>query len=141
MNNLKKLAACLSLLIFANIGFASGNENIIQQNDIKLIRGGNITTIYQVKSKAILNIVGFSMSDGEVLDIKQPSKNSILLIRCSGGKSILNGLIRSNGKIILVNTAGITFGKTSVVKVGSIVASGYGVSNEYFLSNRFHFKS
>ncbi|MEX3812697.1 beta strand repeat-containing protein [Paraburkholderia sp. BR13439] len=96
--------------------------------------------IAQGSSNAIVNWNTFSIGSGEAVRITQPSASSALLNRVMGNDpSVIAGRLQANGKVFLVNPAGVIFAPGSSVNVGSMVASTLNISNADFLAGNYHF--
>ncbi|WP_322059486.1 filamentous hemagglutinin N-terminal domain-containing protein [Paraburkholderia sp. J63] len=96
--------------------------------------------ITQSTPNAIVNWNTFSIGAGEAVNIAQPSVTSALLNRVVGNDpSSIAGRLSANGRVFLVNPAGVIFAPGSSVNVGSLVASTLGISNADFLAGNFHF--
>jgi filamentous hemagglutinin family protein len=97
-------------------------------------------TITQESQKAIVNWQGFDVGANATVNINQQHSTDILLNRVlSATPSAINGTLNANGKVYLINPAGIVFGAGSNVTVGGIVASTMDISDSDFLAgnNRF----
>ena len=93
--------------------------------------------INQTTARAIAQWNTFSISTGATVNVAQPSASSVLLNRVIGGEpSTIAGSINANGRVFLVNPAGVTFSKGSSVSVGGLVAStlDMSTSNEAFMA-------
>src|SRR5690348_5011301 len=67
--------------------------------------------------KAIIEWKSFSIAPGEVTQFIQPSATSAVLNRVTSGiKSEILGHLKSNGRVYLINRAGILPGKDSFVQ-------------------------
>jgi len=96
--------------------------------------------ITQTSSNAIVNWNTFSIGASEAVRIAQPSASSALLNRVMGNDpSVIAGRLQANGKVFLVNPAGVIFAPGSSVNVGSMVASTLNIANADFLAGNFHF--
>ncbi len=90
---------------------------------------GATLAITQRTPRAIVDWQGFSIGQGSVVNIAQPSASSVLLNRVVGpASSVLAGSMTANGRVFLVNPAGVTFTNTSIVSVGGLVASTLAMS-------------
>ncbi|MBN3752029.1 filamentous hemagglutinin N-terminal domain-containing protein [Paraburkholderia sp. Tr-20389] len=97
-------------------------------------------TITQSTPKAIVNWNTFSIGANEGVTIAQPSASAALLNRVVGNDpSTIAGKLRANGKVFIINPAGVIFAQGSSVNVGSLVASTLNISNADFLAGNFHF--
>ncbi|MET3442231.1 filamentous hemagglutinin family protein [Variovorax paradoxus] len=85
--------------------------------------------INQTTARAIAQWNTFSISTGATVNVAQPSASSVLLNRVIGGEaSTIAGSLNANGRVFLVNPAGVTFSKGSSVSVGGLVASTLDMS-------------
>ncbi|WP_420421961.1 filamentous hemagglutinin N-terminal domain-containing protein [Simkania sp.] len=93
-------------------------------------------------NKTIINWENFSIDAGEVARFCQSSSASAVLNRVIGSdKSLINGLLTSNGHVFLLNQNGILIGKEGVINTASFVASTLDLSNDQFLQgDNFLFK-
>ncbi|QSN64223.1 filamentous hemagglutinin N-terminal domain-containing protein [Caballeronia sp. M1242] len=116
----------------------------------QVVSGGvNISTpnpktmaITQGSQKGIVNWNSFSIGGGETVNISQPSPQAVLLNRVTGGEaSQIAGHLNANGRVFLVNPAGVLFAPGASVNVGSIVASTLGISDSDFLAGKYRFTS
>lgn len=100
--------------------------------------------INQTTARAIAQWNTFSISSGATVNVAQPSASSVLLNRVIGGEaSTIAGSLNANGRVFLVNPAGVTFSKGSSISVGGLVAStlSMSTSDEAFMggATRFEF--
>lgn len=96
--------------------------------------------ITQGTPNAIVNWSTFSIGAGESVTIAQPSATAALLNRVVGNDvSTIAGHLSANGRVFLVNPAGVIFAPGSSVNVGSMIASTLNVSDADFLAGRFRF--
>ncbi|MFL9916033.1 filamentous hemagglutinin N-terminal domain-containing protein [Paraburkholderia fungorum] len=96
--------------------------------------------ITQTSPKGIVNWNTFSIGSSEAVNIVQPSSSAALLNRVMGNDpSVIAGRLQANGKVFLVNPAGVVFVRGASVNVGSMVASTLNISNDDFLAGNYHF--
>jgi filamentous hemagglutinin family protein len=96
--------------------------------------------ITQKTPNAIVNWNSFSIGSNEAVRIAQPSAASTLLNRVAGNDpSVIAGLLQANGKVFLINPAGVIFAPGSSVNVGSMIASTLNISDADFLAGNYHF--
>lgn len=102
---------------------------------------GNTMTITSGSNKSIVNYQRFDIGKNETVNILLPSSSSSMLNRVIGGNpSHILGSLNSNGQVFLVNPAGVVFGKTATVNVGSLIASSLNISDQNFLSGNYVFQ-
>lgn len=92
-------------------------------------------TINQTSSRAVLNWQGFDVGANESVLFNLPDANSISLNRVlSGGASLIDGSISSNGQLYLLNPQGVMFGAGSIVNVGGLMATTAHVTDDMFMN-------
>ncbi|SFK91718.1 filamentous hemagglutinin N-terminal domain-containing protein, partial [Methylocapsa palsarum] len=104
---------------------------------------GNTLNIRQSSQGAIVNWQGFSIGQGNTVNIHQPDSSAALLNRVTGSTpSTIAGRLNANGQVYLVNPNGVAITKTGVVRAAGFVASTLGVSDSDFLNGgaRLKFK-
>ncbi|MDR2111701.1 MAG: filamentous hemagglutinin N-terminal domain-containing protein [Candidatus Accumulibacter sp.] len=98
---------------------------------------GNVTNIRQTTQRGIINWRGFSVGKGETVNFQQPNARAATLNRVVGGeKSVIDGALNANGRVYLINSQGVLFGRDARVKVGGLVASALDMKDEDFLAGR-----
>ena len=112
---------------------AAGAVNIQQPSSSSL-------NIGQTSNQAVVNWQSFNIGQGEAVRIQQPSPQAVLLNRVVGeDASSIFGQLSANGRVFLVNPAGILFGPDARVDVGSLTASTLKISDGDFLAGRYIF--
>ncbi|MCX7145166.1 MAG: filamentous hemagglutinin N-terminal domain-containing protein [Sulfuritalea sp.] len=96
---------------------------------------GNVLTVTN-SNGAIINWDKFSIKAGETTHFAQTSASSSVLNRVLNDPTAIYGTLSSNGRVWLVNPAGIMVGAGGRVDVAGFVASTLNISNENFLAGR-----
>lgn len=129
------LGMCIGFNVLANP--AGGN---IVSGQITIESSGNVTHINQSSKKAIINWKTFNIGKQEATNFQQPPGGIVLnRINSLQGISKIFGLLTATGKIILINPAGIYFGRGAHVNVAGIIATTADISNANFLSGNYQF--
>jgi filamentous hemagglutinin family protein len=92
---------------------------------------GNTLAITQTQStsnRALVEWSSFSIGSAARVTITQPNAQSLLVNRVTGSgngpsASEIHGSLTANGRVLLVNPAGVMFGSSAQVSTGSLVAS------------------
>lgn len=106
---------------------------------------GTQATINQSSQGVIINWLNFDIGNGYSVQFNQPNASAVALNRVvgTGGPSVIDGTLTANGRVFLLNTAGILFGGNAQVNVGGLVASTLAMSDADFLAGvstgRFQF--
>ena len=99
-------------------GQITGGQGTITNPD------GTTTNINQQSNVLNINWQDFSIQQGETVNFYQPGSTSIAINRVVGGvPSYLAGALNANGRVFILNSAGITFTGTSQVNVGALLAT------------------
>ncbi|MGQ2979845.1 MAG: two-partner secretion domain-containing protein [Polaromonas sp.] len=106
-----------------------------------IVKNGTTLTINQTSQQAIVNFGTFSVGSAATVDIRQISSSAALLARVTGGDpSLIQGQVRANGALWLINQAGILVGPGARIDVARLIASTLNVSDSDFLANRLNFR-
>ena len=118
-------APVLSLPVNPNVvnGVASFNQ------------AGKVLTVTN-SNGAIINWNKFSIAAGETTHFAQTAASSSVLNRVLNDPTAIFGTLSSNGRVWLVNPAGIMVGPGGKVDVAAFVASTLNISNADFLAGR-----
>ncbi|MEI6722283.1 MAG: filamentous hemagglutinin N-terminal domain-containing protein, partial [Betaproteobacteria bacterium] len=101
-------------------------------------KGGLLTVTNS--NGAIINWNTFSIGAGETTRFNQASASSAVLNRVLGNDpSVLLGTLSSNGRVWLINPAGIMVGQGGRVDVAAFISSTMNVTNQDFLASRLSF--
>ena len=79
--------------------------------------------VNQTTNQGIVNWNTFNVGSSASVHFNQPTNKSTILNNVVSGKSIINGSIFSNGRLILVNPTGILMGPTSAVRAEGAILS------------------
>ena len=100
----------------------------------------NQMQIDQTSQKAVINWQDFSVQQHESVTIQQPNANAALLNRVVGqDASQIQGQIKANGQVYIVNPNGVVFGKNAQVDVGGLVATTHNINDADFMVGKNHF--
>jgi filamentous hemagglutinin family protein len=92
-------------------------------------------TIHQTTDKVVINWNSFSIGAGEITRFIQPNANSMALNRVLGGSpSAIYGTLEANGRVYVINPAGILVGPKGVINTHSFVGTTYDVDESSFLA-------
>ncbi|EJP33797.1 filamentous hemagglutinin family N-terminal domain protein [Selenomonas sp. FOBRC9] len=96
--------------------------------------------ITQATQNAVINWNSFNIGAGERVNILQPNAQAALLNRVLGGSpSEIFGTLQANGRVFLVNPAGVLFAPGAHVDVGSLAATTMNITNADFMAGRYAF--
>jgi filamentous hemagglutinin family protein len=98
-------------------------------------QAGNVLTVTN-SNGAIINWDKFSIKAGETTHFAQTSASSSVLNRVLNDPTAIYGTLSSNGRVWLVNPAGIMVGAGGRIDVAGFVASTLNISNADFLAGR-----
>jgi len=97
--------------------------------------------IQQNSAKLITNWQNFDIGSAAKVEFVQPSATAIALNRVTGSAaaSQIFGVLKSNGRIFLVNPNGILFGASARIDTGALVASTLDIRDQDFLDGKYQF--
>ncbi|MGC2963321.1 filamentous hemagglutinin N-terminal domain-containing protein [Paraburkholderia graminis] len=94
----------------------------------------NKTTISQSSDKMIVNWKNFNIGQDQSVVVNQPGTSSALLNRVTtASPTQIDGVLKANGRVFVVNPAGVVFGNGAKVNVGSLVASTLDMNDQQFM--------
>jgi filamentous hemagglutinin family protein len=132
-------AAALSLLAGSTIGLLPSaavagpqGEHVVRGN-VNIQRSGSQTTITASRN-AIINFRSFDIAGTESVRFIQPDAASRVLNRIQGpSPTRIDGSLTANGRVYIVNPAGVVFGANSVVNTAGLTAAAGHLSDRDFL--------
>src|SRR5215212_7839773 len=90
---------------------------------------------------AIINWQGFSIPGGSITQFVQQSASSAVLNRVVGADiSQIQGQLLSNGRVFLINPAGILIGAGAVIDTAGFIGSSLNMTNADFLAGKLRFE-
>lgn len=100
-------------------------------------------TVINTGASAIINWNNFNTSIGQSVTFNQLSSMSAVLNRISSGAlpTEFNGALNANGRVFVVNPAGVIFGAGSTVNVAQLVASSLDITDGDFLAGNYQFQA
>ncbi|WP_128113639.1 filamentous hemagglutinin N-terminal domain-containing protein [Polynucleobacter necessarius] len=93
--------------------------------------------VNQTSQRAVINWDSFNVGKNAQVNFNQPNANAVTLNRVTGpSASVINGAMRANGQVILVNENGVTFGRGAVVNAAGVVASTMNIADKDFMDGK-----
>jgi len=90
--------------------------------------------INQASERAAADFQSFNIGAGERVQIVQPSSSSAFLGRVVGGNiTEIHGRLDANGRVMLVNPAGVLIGPTGVINTAAFTATTLNVDPAKFM--------
>ena len=136
------IVAAASILALAGLpsAFALPTGGAVVSGSADISTQGNHILIDQKTDKVITNWDYFDVDVGQSVTFKQPSTTSIALNRVLGNYgTMIQGTIKANGQVFLINPNGMIFLNTANVNVGGLVASTQGISDSQFNAGTYQF--
>ncbi len=132
----------LALVLGANVAWAElpqGGQ--ISAGDGSLSYHGNQLNVQQNSDRMAVDWQSFSIGKDHKVVFNQPGAESIALNRVLGADvSRIQGAIKANGQVFLLNPNGVLFSPTAQVNTGGLVASTLELSNDDFMAGNFQFE-
>ena len=99
---------------------------------------GNSTLVQQSSAKLVVNWQSFNIGADAEVEFRQPDSTSVALNRVIGtDPSLIQGRLKANGQVFLVNANGVLFSRSAQVDVGGLVASTLDMDDREFMQGRF----
>ena len=90
---------------------------------------------------AVINWQGFSINANETTRfIQQSAASSVLNRVVTPDPSVILGALQSNGRVFLINPAGVLVGAGARIDVGGFVASTLNITNADFAAGKMNFQ-
>jgi len=131
--------SALLAALFGSWAMAEPRGEQVVRGSVQFQRAGDVTTIH-ASNGAIINYHSFDIARQETVRFVQPSAASRVLNRIrSSEPTHIDGALRSNGIVYLVNPAGVIFGQGAVVDAAGLYAAAAQISDPDFARgvNRF----
>ena len=121
-----------------------GGANLIPDRVVAgnadIVTSGKTTTVTQTTDKAVIDWMRFSLGTDETLIFNQLSEDSVVLNRVvTSLQSVIDGAMRANGRVFILNANGILFTANSQVNVGGLLAGTFNLATEDFLNDAYVF--
>ncbi|CAG0954608.1 partial Heme/hemopexin-binding protein, partial [Geobacteraceae bacterium] len=112
----------------------------ITAGNATIATSGNQMTINQSSQQMIANWNSFNIGQNAGVSFNQPNSGATALNRIQDqNPTQILGSLSANGRIFLLNPAGIIFGQNAKVDVGGLVASSLNMLDSDFLAGRYTF--
>lgn len=136
---LKMLLVSGTIASIASPIFAAPRGEQVVRGNVTFNRAGDITRI-TASNGAIINYKSFNIARGELVQFIQPSSRARVLNRVlDKDPTVIAGTLTGNGRVFVVNPAGVTVTNGAVIDVGGFYAAAGNISDEDFARgiNRF----
>ncbi|MFQ5783985.1 MAG: filamentous hemagglutinin N-terminal domain-containing protein [Alphaproteobacteria bacterium] len=111
-------------LAFAGVAVAGPTGGEIVGGSGAITQDGLATNIDQTSQRLNIDWRTFSTAVDESINFHQPNASAVAINRITGGlPSELRGALTANGRVFVLNDAGVTFYGTSQVNVGALLAT------------------
>ncbi len=98
------------------------------------------TQLIRAPDKSVINCKKFNVGKEETVHFIQPGPKAKVLCRVTGKEaSVIEGTLKADGRLFLVNPQSIYFRETAKVNVHSLVASTLNIKDEDFVKGNYKF--
>ncbi|MTD26984.1 two-partner secretion domain-containing protein [Erwinia sorbitola] len=126
-------------IAFTASAHAAGTGTIVSGNG-SISQNQNHTVVKQNTDKMVINWDNMDVAQKEVLQFVQPGKNSAVLNRInSHDPTQINGALRANGQVFIVNPNGVLINNGASIDVGSLIASSLDIQDSDFMKGNLTF--
>ena len=129
--------ALLMLCGTIDYAYALPEGGVVRGGSAVMVTSGNALDVTQGSDKAIIDWRGFDIGSGEKTEFHQPRASSVAINRVtSTSTSQIDGSLKANGNVVIINQNGIAFGKGAKVDVNSLIATTADASNDTLMRER-----
>src|SRR5262249_6390467 len=134
------MTAIAALMALERPALAEPKGGTVVAGSASIAQSGTTTNINQSSQSTVINWQGFSIAPNETVNFVQPNSSAVALNRVIGNEtSVISGALNANGRVFIVNSAGVLFSKSAQVNVGGLVASTLDISNADFMAGNYRF--
>jgi filamentous hemagglutinin family protein len=136
------IVGCLIYLIggFPTLVYALPQGGTISSGTGTIDSNGSSLTVTQTTNKIVINWESFSVGQNESVIFLQPDKASSALNNILGNsRTVVEGNLSANGRIVLSNPNGIYISPTANINVASLIASTLKISEQDFIDGLYKF--
>lgn len=112
----------LAMLLLPLAVMAAPKGGVVQQGSAKIHANGSKTHI-ETSHRAVVDWDSFSIGKGETVRFIQPKSSSLVINRVGSGASHIDGVLKGNGRIYLLNPNGVLVGKSGIISCAAFAAS------------------
>jgi len=106
----------------------------------RIAQSGKTMTVTQSTNRMAADWQSFNIGAGNTVNFVQPSAGAVALNRVLGADvSVIQGTLKANGQVFLVNPNGVLFSPTAQVNVGGLVASTLNITKDDFMAGNYRF--
>jgi filamentous hemagglutinin family protein len=134
------LATVLAVLFAAGPAWSLPQGAVVVSGNAQVSQTGPRTLqIVQLGGPVVIQWRSFSIASGELVRFLQPGPAALAVNRVTGGSSsMILGQLLANGRIVLVNPAGVTVGPGGLIKVAGLVATTLELRDADLRAGRLH---
>ncbi|MBU3630716.1 YDG domain-containing protein, partial [Polynucleobacter sp. AP-Melu-500A-A1] len=123
-----------------NVNMNPGGGKVVAGTAV-ITQSGLQTNVNQSSQRAVVNWDSFNVGKDATVNFNQPNSSAVTLNRVTGSSpSVIDGAIKANGQVVLVNPNGITFGRGAQVDAAGVVASTMNISDKDFMDGKSTYK-
>ncbi len=140
MKNCSAISKLLALLLCGSmtvpqIAWALPQGGVVTHGNANFNYNGNELHVNQGSDRAVINWQEFNIGAEQMTQYHQPSASSAVLNRVVGGNmSDIQGALRANGNVFVINQAGIVVGANASIDVNGLVLSTKDVLDNEFMA-------
>jgi filamentous hemagglutinin family protein len=102
---------------------------------------GNTMNVVQASQRAVVNWDSFNIGKNAKVEIVQPNAQAVIHHRVNSVSATqIDGMLKSNGQVVISNSKGVSFGTSAQIDVGSIVATTMDINDKDFMEGKSTFK-
>ncbi|MFN7022543.1 MAG: filamentous hemagglutinin N-terminal domain-containing protein, partial [Phycisphaerales bacterium] len=124
----------VALLLAASTALAGPEGAKVREGRATITQRGNRTVI-RTSDRAVIDYRSFDIGRNETVRFIQPGADSRVLNRIRSDRpTTIDGTIKANGRVYIVNPVGVIFSGSSVTDVAHLYAAAGNISNRDFMA-------
>jgi filamentous hemagglutinin family protein len=133
------LAPALALALITTKAVAGPEGAQVANGNVSIQKQGDKTVIH-ASNNAIINYKSFDIAKNETVQFVQPDALARVLNRInSPSPTQIDGKLLANGRVFIVNPAGVIFGQGAVVNAAGIYAAAGNITDANFVKGIYKF--
>ncbi|MCC6425515.1 MAG: filamentous hemagglutinin N-terminal domain-containing protein [Phycisphaerales bacterium] len=133
------LAPAMALAMLASAAAAGPEGAQVSAGSASFQKQGN-TTVIHAADRTVINYKSFNIGKNETVQFVQPDALARVLNRInSASPTKIDGKLLANGRVFIVNPAGVIFGQGAVINAAGIYAAAGNITDADFVKGMYRF--
>lgn len=127
-------------IALAHPALANPEGGTVSAGQASITTADRLVDVTQSSNRAVIDWRSFNISPDETTRFNQPDASAITLNRVnSNQQSVIEGQLKANGNIVIINPNGVFLTRSSRVDVGGLVATSADIDTQQFMTGSGNF--